>query len=124
MLDPWSRAATTELTNGQLRDRDDKSPTPTPDVRQLLNDLLLQIPRQNQHIVGTSFADLLRWENWDMGTWQELAMFVWIAVHRVVEEIGADAAIVEQRISLAWCAVASDTFSGPLGVDEEVHQAV
>ena len=41
---------------------------------------------------------------------QEVALLVRVAVDRVVEEVGADAAVVEQRVALAGRAVAGDRF--------------
>ena len=48
-----------------------------------------------------------------MGARQELALLVGVAVHGVVEEIGADAAIIEQRVALARRAVAGDRLAFP-----------
>ena len=52
---------------------------------------------------------------------QELALLVRVAVDRVVEEVGADAAVVEQRVALARRAVAA-TLAVVLGLDQELEQ--
>ena len=52
---------------------------------------------------------------------QKFPVLVRIAVHRVVQEIGANAAIVQQGVALAGRAVAGDRFAGPLGVDQEAQ---
>src|SRR5438477_650436 len=47
------------LINAHLRDRDDETASPFADVRHLLHDLVLEIPRQNEHVVGARLADAL-----------------------------------------------------------------
>ena len=46
-----------------------------------------------------------------------------LRVHRVVEEVGADAAVVEQRVALAGRAVADDRLALLLRVDQELAAA-
>ena len=54
---------------------------------------------------------------------QEPALLVRVAVDRVVEQVGADPAVVEQRVALARRAVAGDALAlAPLG-DQELEQA-
>ena len=36
----------------------------------------------------------------DVGAGQELPLLVWVAIHGVVQEIGADAAVVQQGVAL------------------------
>src|SRR5882762_10253624 len=57
--------------------------------------LVLQVPRQYQYVVGMGFDQLVRMENRDVGAGRVFALFVWIAVDREVDEIRADAAIIE-----------------------------
>ena len=51
----------------------------------------------------------------DVRARQELALLVRAAVDGEVEEVGADAAVVEQRVALARRAVADDRLAGALG---------
>ena len=51
-----------------------------------------------------------------------LALFIRIAIDGVIDEIGADAAVVQQRIALARGAVANDFLAAFPGVDEEAEQ--
>src|SRR5690606_29035401 len=50
-----------------------------------------------------------------------LALLVRIPIHSEVEEIRPDAAVVEQRVALAWRAVADDLLAGPFRLDEEAQ---
>ncbi len=74
-------------------------------IGQLRHDFLLQIPGQNQHEVGTSLPDPIGRENRNMRARQKLVVLVGVAVDRVVDEVGSDAAVVQQGIALARCAV-------------------
>ena len=51
-----------------------------------------------------------------------LPVLVRVAVDRVVEEVRADAAVVQQRVALPGRAVAGDRLAGALGVDQELEQ--
>src|SRR5260221_14033708 len=61
-------------------------------------------------------------EDRDMRARQELALLVRAAIHRVIDEIAAYAAVVEQRIALRGRAVADDRLASSLGFDEELEQ--
>ena len=52
----------------------------------------------------------------------ELALLVRVAVDRVVEEVRADAAVVEQRVALAGRAVAGDRLPARLASMQERQQ--
>jgi hypothetical protein len=64
------------------------------------------VPGQDEHVVGRSRGSLGR-EDRDARAGGELALLVGIAVDGVVEEVRADAAVVEQRVALARRAVAA-----------------
>src|SRR5262245_47469422 len=49
-------------------------------------------------------------------------MLVGVPVHRVLDEVGADAAVVEQSVALTGGAVARDLLPGPLELDQEHEQ--
>ena len=51
-------------------------------------------------------------------------MFVRIAIHGELDEVRADAAMVEQRIALTGRPVASDSHAGSLAADEELDEVV
>ena len=105
-----------------LRNRHHEPPTPVADIRHLLHDFVLQIPGQDQHVVRPCFLDLFGVEDRNVRSWQELALLVRAAVHGVVEEVGADAAVIEQGVPLARGAVTGDRLPFALGLDEEGQQ--
>src|SRR2546426_11551466 len=85
-----------------LGNRDDELTAPLADARHLSHDLVLEIPRQDKHVVGPRLAYLLRRTDRDMAPGKELALLVRVAVHRVWQEIRPDAAVIQQRVGLAW----------------------
>ena len=52
-----------------------------------------------------------------MGTRQKFAMFVGIAIHRVVDKIGAYATVVYQCVAFPGRAIQGDGFTRPLFAD-------
>src|SRR5262245_23710661 len=90
----------------KFRNGHDELPSPGADDALLAHDLLFQIPRQDENEVGPGLGYALRRQDRDPCAGREAALLVWIAIHRVVEEIGADAAVVEQRVALAGSAIA------------------
>jgi hypothetical protein len=65
---------------------------------------------------------LLRREDRDVGSGEESTVLVGIAVDRVIQEVGPDAAVVEERVAFARRPVARDALALPLGVDQEPEQ--
>ena len=49
-------------------------------------------------------------------------MFVWVAINGIVQKIGADAAIIKQRIALTWRPIAGKGFVATLRLDQEAQQ--
>src|SRR5690348_8553938 len=84
-----------------LGDRYDKPAAPLAHIREVLHDLVTQIPWQDEDIVRTRVANGLWGQNRNMRARGVLALLVGIAVDRKIEEIRADAAIVEQCVSFA-----------------------
>ena len=78
------------------------------DMAHLRDDLVLQVPGQDQDVVGLGLVDRLDRLDRNVHARREAAVLVGIAVDREVEEVGADAAVVEQRVALARRAVAAD----------------
>ena len=110
------------VTDGQLGNRHDERAAPFARVGQLRHDLFLQVPRQDQDVVGPRLGQPLGCVNRNVRARQKLAVLVRIAVDRVVQEIGADAAIVQQRVALARRAVADNLLAGAAGRDQELQQ--
>src|SRR5215471_10927167 len=111
------RGGTGSGADGHLGDRHDELPPPLPDELVLPDDLVLEVPGQDQQVVGARLPDAVRAADRDARAGQVVALLLGVAVHRVVKEIGADPAVVEERVSLARSAVAGDRLAAPLGVD-------
>src|SRR4029453_18756991 len=78
-----------------FRDGHDESASPIPDVAQLLNDLLLEVPGKDQHEIRLRLRDPVGVVDGYVSARQEPPLLVGIAVDRIFEEIGADAAVVQ-----------------------------
>src|SRR6516164_4476377 len=96
--------------------------TPAADIGELAHDLVFEVPRQDQHVIGLGFKNLLWRKNRNVGAWQIPAMFVRVAINGIVQKIEADTAIVEQRIALTWRPVAGKGFVATLRLDQEAQQ--
>src|SRR5208282_3038468 len=110
-----------------LNDRDfgdwhDEPGAPAADIGELARDLVFKVPRQDQHVIGLGFGNLFRRKNRNVSSREIFALLVGISVNRVVEKIGAYAAIVEQGIALARRAVAGDRFAAALRLDQKAQQ--
>ena len=53
---------------------------------------------------------------------KKFSLLVGIAIDSVIQEIGADAAIVEQGVAFARCAVAGDLLAFALHADQKLQQ--
>src|SRR6266705_75388 len=108
--------------NGYFGNRHDKLAAPFSDVGGLRADLILQVPRQDQHVVRARFADFFRSQDRDPRAGGELALLVGVGVDGEVEKVGSDAAVVQQRVAFAGRAVADYFLATLLGVDQERQQ--
>ncbi len=72
------------------------------------HDFVLQVPRQNQHVVRTGLTNPFGRKDGNVRAREKLAVLVGIAIDRVVDEVRANAAVVEQRVALARRAVSDD----------------
>src|SRR6266404_2961844 len=88
----------------------------------LLQDLLPEIPRQDQNIVGSNGIDRLNRSNWNMYARRESPVLVRIAINGEVEEVDAHAAIVEECVAFARRAVAANSLASFFDVDETRQQ--
>src|SRR6478735_8802949 len=74
---------------------------PLAHVGQLGDELVAQVPGQDQHVVGFVLGDLLGRQDRDAGARGEPAVLVGVAVDGVSKQVGPDPAVVEQRVALA-----------------------
>src|SRR6266566_8544124 len=109
-------------TDARDRNRHDELSTPLADMRHLSHDLVFEIPRQDQDVVVPGLVDPIGSKNRNVRPGCELSVFVRIAVDGVLEKIGANAAIVQERIALARCAIPGHRSPGTLRVDEKREQ--
>src|SRR5512147_1618882 len=119
---PGRRRRSPPSYDPHLRDRDDEAPSPLAHVGELVDDLVGQVPGKDQDEVRMGLFECLRMVNRDPGAGQELPLLVRVAVDRELEQVGADAAVVEQRVSLAGSAVADDAFAIATALDQELEQ--
>ena len=113
----------TTFTAPAPRDRDDEPRSPFTRVGQLLDDLVLEIPRKDQDVVGAILLEHLGVLDRDVRPRQELALLVRVAIDRVLKEIGANAAEVQKRVALSRRAVAGDALTLAAARDKELEQA-
>ena len=91
-----------------LRDGDDEAGSPVAGVGELRHDLPLEVPRQDQDVVGPLLFERIRMADRDVRPRQEQSLLVRVAIDRELEQVGTNAAVVKQRVALAGSAVASD----------------
>src|SRR5882672_7392770 len=126
---PSVRAATVGLEippclriDRHLRNRYDKLATPLPYSGHLRHDFVLEIPRQNEQIVRLGFLDLVGVQDGNVRTRQELALLVRIAIDGIVDEVGADAAVIEERVAFARRPVPDHRFALAPDADQEFQE--
>ena len=77
-------------------------------IGELRGDLPREVPGQDHDRVGPRLGDPLRRHDRDVRSRREPAVLVRVAVDGVVEEVGADPAVVEQGVPFPGRAVADD----------------
>src|SRR5699024_4019228 len=110
------------VEDGGLRDGYDARSAPLPDVVELCDDLVLEVPRQDEDVVRLGLGDPRGFVDRDAGTGGVPAVLVGVAVDRVVEEVRTDAAVVEEGVSFARSPVADHARPVTLDPDKEVEQ--
>src|SRR6267378_2157615 len=108
--------------DGYFGNRHNKLASPFSNAGHLRHDLVFEIPRQNEQIVGLGFLDLVGMQDRDMRSGEELALLVGIAVHGVVDEIRADATVIQQRVAFARGSVSDDRLAFPPDADQELQK--
>src|SRR5262245_22276070 len=92
----------------ELGDRKDELSAPGSDVVELFDDLVAQVPRQNEHVIGPRLGQAFGRVDRDVRARQELALFERTPIDGVLDEVRADAAVVQQSVALAGRAVSGD----------------
>src|SRR5271156_4080867 len=73
----------TSLDDVELGDREDELPAPGTDVVELLADLIPQVPRQDEDVIGPGFGQAFRRVDRNVRAGQELPLLDRAAVDRV-----------------------------------------
>src|ERR1700722_17213905 len=97
--------------------RHNKLRTPLARISQLRHNLILKVPRQNQNIIPPAPADLLPWVDRNVWSRQETPMLVRIPIHGELQEVLANTAIIQQRISFPWRAISGNAL--PLATNSD-----
>src|SRR5215467_5793418 len=106
----------------KLGDRENQPAAPGPDVAKLLRDLLPEVPGQDENVVGFGLRQPLGRVDGDMGAGQELALLHRAPVNGVGQQVGPDAAVVQQGVALARGAVAGHRLALRRGRQQEAEQ--
>src|SRR5215207_434194 len=91
-----------------LWNRDDEPCTPIADEGELLDDLVLEVPRKDEDVVRSALRDLARVHYRYVRTGQEPALLVRVPVDGVVHEIGSNTTVVQKGVSLPGRSIAGD----------------
>src|SRR5690349_11032499 len=78
-----------------LGNRNDEFPAPVADVGKLIDDLVLQIPGQDQDVVRSRLLNSLGREDRDMGSRQKFVVLVWVAINGVVDKVRTNPAVIQ-----------------------------
>src|SRR5215216_1037532 len=96
--------------------------SPLSDACHLLHNLILEIPGEDKYVIWFGLLNLFRRIDRDVRARQEFSLFVGIAIHCVVQKIGADAAVVQESVSLPRSPISRDGLSFALCFNEEIEQ--
>src|SRR5258707_10979993 len=107
------------LYHFDIGNRNDHFATPGSDVAHLRNDLVLQIPRQNNQVIRLLLVNCGYRKNRDMHSWRISAVFVRVAVDSEVKEICTDSTVVEQCIPFAGRAISAQSRARFLALNQE-----
>jgi hypothetical protein len=103
--------------------RHDELRTPLADVGELRRNLVDEIPGEDENVVRTCLRDPLRRMYRDVRPGGEEPVLVWIAIHGVIDKIGTDPAVVEERIALSRRAVTDDLLPVASQSNEQLEQS-
>src|SRR5690348_17231291 len=106
----------------QLRDGHDESGTPLSDKGDLAHDLVLEVPRQDQYVIGSRLTDARRRVDRQSRAGEEAALLVWAAVDGVADQILADTAVVQQGVAFGGRTIGHRGGAEVARLDEEAKQ--
>ena len=83
------------------------------------HNLVLQIPRENQDIIGHISKNMILMENRNANTGDVFSLFVRCRIDRIRQKILTDAAIVQQNSGFSWGAIASYRFTNTFVAEDK-----
>src|SRR4051812_33166118 len=89
----------------------------------LPDNLLLQIPRQDENVVRLRRVDRLHGKNRNMHPGRKLPVLVGIPIDSEIEKVSSNPAIVEERIALARSSISADSLTGLFDPDQQRQEA-
>src|SRR5262245_3001657 len=101
-----------------------QAPTPLANIVELLRNLVLEVPRKNQHVIRLFRSEPLDRMDRDVRTRKILPVLERVAIDRERHEVGSDARMVEQSVALARGAVAGYPSPLPGTIHEELDEIV
>src|SRR5258708_16164106 len=119
---PRARSPRTSFPNSKLGCTGGEPPAPLTDHSHLLNDLFAQVPRQDEHDVGLALENALGRVYRNVSSREIVALLVRAAVHGEIDEFGADAAVVQQRVALRGSPVTRDRQPFALQSEQESEE--
>src|SRR5215471_751793 len=96
--------------NPSDRDGHDELRAPFARISQLRDNLFAKVPRQNQDVIRLSFSEELDRVDRDVTAWKKPSLFVRVPINRKIQEVSANAAVVQERISFSGRPVSSYRF--------------
>src|SRR5260370_7791647 len=92
--------ARTSLDDLQTRDGNHELAAPIPHASHLSENLFADVPRKDQYEIRTGLAQFVRLVDGDVRPRQVMSLLVRADVHRIIEEVRSNSAIVEARVAL------------------------
>ena len=110
--------------NLQLRHRGDEAGTPRAGVVELLDDLVPEVPGQDDDVVGPGRAQRVLGDDRDPAARHVLALLGRIAVDDPADQVGPHAGVVHERVALGGGTVGRDAAAGTPRLDQEGDEVV
>jgi len=86
------------------------------------HDLVGQVPGKDQQVVRPGPVDRLGCQDRNVRPWEVHPLLVGAAVDGEVQQVGPDAAVVEQGVAFARCAVACDPLARLASLDQKAQK--
>src|SRR5690348_3903107 len=89
-------------------------------VVETIHNFFLEIPGKYEHIIRFYVFDFVGMIHWNKCTGKKLSLTERIAINCKIQEVGTNAAIIQQRISLTRCSITNDSLSFMLGSNQKL----